>query len=758
MRGWTRGGIARVVAVLALAATGTVAGAAAGATAGTTTTTTKTTPPTITSFSPARGGVGTTVVLRGFGTGLLDATAVSFNGVNAASFTPGTEFLYAVVPAGATTGPISVTTPEGSATSATSFVVTTSESDVASAYQIGIDHSGVQSDAALAPPYTRRWVATLDGTPSYPLIAAGKVFVTTWSGTPNTGTTLWSLDQATGSVVWSKAIPGYYGFSAAAYDSGLVFFLNAGGTLAAFDAATGAQEWSGQLLTSSFTSPPTAANGVVYVSGSGWLYAIDELTGGQIAFESVEYGDHSSPAVSGGSVFVSYACNQAYAFGATVLNPLWHYSTFCSGGGGKTVVSVGGRAYTRDFNGNLILDAATGNLIGPFTPANTTALAPAVDHSSLYVVTAPFNTSPFTLSAQNLADGTTRWSFVGDGRLDTAPIVLATSSTAYVIEGSSSGMLFALDAATGAQVWSANVGAPISAPDEQNAFPLSGLGAGQALLIVPAGNTVSAYVHGSAPTVTSFSPASGPVGTTVTITGTDLSGATAVSVNGIAMSSFTVNSDTQITAVVGAGTTTGPISVTTADGTGTSSGNFTLIPAPIVSSFTPASGPVGTTVTITGTHLSGSTTVSVNGAAVSSFTVVSDTQIAAVIAAGTTSGPISVTTPGGTATSSSNFAVTVPDFSISGSPGTRTVAVGKSTTYVVTVTPSGGFNGSVALSLTGLPSGATASFSPSSTKGVSTLTVQIAHNAKLTTSTLTIRGDSGILSHTTSVVLQISKK
>jgi hypothetical protein len=287
---------------------------------------------------------------------------------------------------------------------------------------------------------------------------------------------------------------------------------------------------------------------------------------------------------------------------------------------------------------------------------------------------------------------------------------------------------------------------------------LSGLGAGQGLLVVGAGNTVSAYVHVPAPAVSSFTPSSGPVGTTVTINGTNLSGATAVSVNGTAVASFTVDSDTQITAVVAAGTTTGPIGVTTPSGAATSSNSFTVIPAPVVSSFTPAGGPVGTTVTIAGSHLSGATAVSFNGTAASSFTVNGDTQITAVVAAGTTSGPIGVTTPGGTATSSGRFAVVVPDFGISASPGTQSVGLGKSTSYTVTVTPSGGFNGTVALSATGLPAGATASFSPASTTSTSTLTVQIAHNAKLTTSTLTIRGTSGSLSHTTSVVLQISKK
>ena len=81
---------------------------------------------------------------------------------------------------------------------------------------------------------------------------------------------------------------------------------------------------------------------------------------------------------------------------------------------------------------------------------------------------------------------------------------------------------------------------------------------------------------GTAPTVTSFTPPSGPVGTSVTIAGTNFTGATAVKFNGMAATTFTVNSATQITATVPTDATTGMISVTTPSGTGTSSSSFTV--------------------------------------------------------------------------------------------------------------------------------------------------------------------------------------
>jgi len=76
------------------------------------------------------------------------------------------------------------------------------------------------------------------------------------------------------------------------------------------------------------------------------------------------------------------------------------------------------------------------------------------------------------------------------------------------------------------------------------------------------------------PVIVSFNPSSGPVGTTVVLTGSGLTGATDVSFNGVPAVSFTVDSDTQITVTVPVGATDGLISVTTAIGTGSSATPF----------------------------------------------------------------------------------------------------------------------------------------------------------------------------------------
>ena len=257
-----------------------------------------------------------------------------------------------------------------------------------------------------------------------------------------------------------------------------------------------------------------------------------------------------------------------------------------------------------------------------------------------------------------------------------------------------------------------------------------------------------------APLIASFSPASGPVGTTVTVTGSNFVGATALTLNGTAVAGFTVVDASTITFAVPTGATSGTIAVTTPGGTATSTGVFTVIvpnpvptitslapatavagaagftltvngtnfisgsvvsfngtalvttfgsatqltaavpasavatagtynvtvtnaapgggtsaattftvtlPVPTIVSFTPTSGPVGTTVTVTGTNFTGATGATLNGLAVSNFMVMGATSVMFDVPTGATSGTIVVTTPGGTATSTATFTVIVPN-------------------------------------------------------------------------------------------------
>ena len=113
-----------------------------------------------------------------------------------------------------------------------------------------------------------------------------------------------------------------------------------------------------------------------------------------------------------------------------------------------------------------------------------------------------------------------------------------------------------------------------------------------------------------------------------------------------------------------------------------------------------------------------------------------------------------------THTATVTLVVATPEFSLSATPGSQTVPHGKSTTYRVNVTPSGGFSGTVALSASGLPTGATATFSPASVNesGSSTMTVKTGNKTPSGSYTLTITGNSTspALTHTTTVSLTVN--
>jgi len=154
------------------------------------------------------------------------------------------------------------------------------------------------------------------------------------------------------------------------------------------------------------------------------------------------------------------------------------------------------------------------------------------------------------------------------------------------------------------------------------------------------------------PSVSSFSPGSGSVGTTVTISGVNFLGATAVAFNGIPASSITVVNNSSLQAVVPVGATTGLIRVTTPAGTAYSSLAFGV--QPTVLGFSPGAGPPGTIVTITGANLDeGLVSIKFNGVT-AAHTTPSFGQVTATVPA-TLTGPIAVTTTNGTYTTATNF-------------------------------------------------------------------------------------------------------
>jgi len=207
------------------------------------------------------------------------------------------------------------------------------------------------------------------------------------------------------------------------------------------------------------------------------------------------------------------------------------------------------------------------------------------------------------------------------------------------------------------------------------------------------GNIVSITRGSAAVSILSFSPRSGPAGTSVTILGAGFSATAAqnaVTFNGVPATVASAATN-RLVAVVPAGATTGPIRVTSPSGTAVSSTPFTVGSngAPSISGFTPTIGTAGDPVTITGANFDpapGGSKVAFNGKSgtVNSATA---TTLGTVVSSSATSGPITVTTLNGRATSTGDFFVPPSPYTAADVGVTGRMAIGE--TRDVTVSQAG---------------------------------------------------------------------
>ncbi len=376
---------------------------------------------------------------------------------------------------------------------------------------------------------------------------------------------------------------------------------------------------------------------------------------------------------------------------------------------GGTSVVITGTNFTGATAVSFGATAATGFTINSSTQITATAPAHAAGTVDVTVMTSSGT------SATSSAD---RFSFVS------APTVTSVSPTAGPTSGGTTvtitGSGFSAANPTGAVKFGAtNATYTINSNTQITATaPANSAGTYDITVTTPGGTSATSasdqYTYVSAPTVTSVSPTAGPTsgGTTVIITGSGFSAAnpTGAVKFGATNASYTINSNTQITATSPANSAgTYDITVTTVGGTSaTSAGDqFTYISAPTVTSVSPTSGPSsgGTTVVITGTKFSGTMAVTFGGTAATSFTVVSGTTITATAPAGSGTVDIRVTAVGGTsATSAADQFTYIPTPTVTSvsptsgpmSGGTTVVITGTNFSGVAAVT----FGGTAATGFT----------------------------------------------------------
>ena len=148
---------------------------------------------------------------------------------------------------------------------------------------------------------------------------------------------------------------------------------------------------------------------------------------------------------------------------------------------------------------------------------------------------------------------------------------------------------------------------------------------------------------------------SGREGARIGILGQDFNSSSIVKFGGVQAETVTLDGPTHITVTVPGGALTGSVTVTTNATSLTSTQQFKVLPT--IMSFTPMSGPVGTSVTISGTGLKQTTSVMFGTEKASRVTVDSDTKVTADVPTGATTGKIAVITKGGSATSANSFTV-----------------------------------------------------------------------------------------------------
>jgi eukaryotic-like serine/threonine-protein kinase len=341
-------------------------------------------------------------------------------------------------------------------------------------YQINPAHNGHITFAnGFATPLAQSWTkdfACCQGI-SYPLIADGKVFVITY------GNDVFALNVLTGDTVWERVLSGDN--YAAAYDNGMLFLTNSSGQVIALDANNGKQKWSRTLYTngSSYSQPPLAANGLVYVTYGSVLYALTEL-GGHQKWANVATDSASSPTLGGGNVYVSSGCNY-FAFSATRGTLKWQTNPGgdCYSGGTYTPVYYDSRLYVvAGQQVSYILDALRGKVLGNFANGGyLPAFFKGTDKRRYQLTVANA-----TLYCIDLKRGTVKWSYSGgNGGIAGAPIVVNN----VAIVSSTYGGIAAVDSMTGAELWTSSSG------DYGGSY----LAAGEGVLAVSNGSTITIY-------------------------------------------------------------------------------------------------------------------------------------------------------------------------------------------------------------------------------------------------------------------------
>jgi outer membrane protein assembly factor BamB len=432
---------------------------------------------------------GGTFYVSAIGTGFASSSTITWNGTNLATTYVSATLLRALVTPAliASTGSASITVvnPQslGGTSGAQNISIVAATLD-ATSYQINPAHTGSVSFQNLALPAGSTWSVDVGGSPSYALIVGGSVYVT---ASVNGSSQLFALNAASGATLWGPiALTGQVNV---AYDGGRLFVVSGSPTtqiISALDPSTGNPLWSATVPGGWFPEPPVAAAGIVYTINGGDVTAFDEGTGATLWNAGIG-GTSGIVSVTPDGVYGAAPCT-AIDLQPAVGTVLWSYNSGCEGGGGSTPVVANGVLYAPDSSAGssgTVFDAESGALSGTYSAS----VIPAFTANTAFLL------SGGTLQGLARSNSQVLWSFAGDGQLSSAPIVVNN----YVFVGSAGGNLYGLDATSGAQVWTQNLGAAVPSSSDYGVVIYTGLSAGDGLLVVPSGTKVTAYTLSTSP-------------------------------------------------------------------------------------------------------------------------------------------------------------------------------------------------------------------------------------------------------------------
>ncbi len=593
-------------------------------------------PPTITAISPTDGpnAGGTVVTITGTNfSGLSGAAAVRFGTTNATSYTVNSATsITATAPAGTGTQNVNVTTPGGT-------TANTSADDYT--------YHGVPTITSLSPsagPNAGGTSVTITGTNFTGLSGAAAVrfgATNATSYTVNSATSITATAPAgTGTQNVSVTNPG--GTSANTVSDDYTYYAIP--TITTISPVTGPAT-GGTVVTITGTNFAglSGASAVRFGTTNAASYTVNSATSITATAPAGTGTENVNVTTPGGTTANTAADDFTYVPAPTVtsLSPTEGPTA------GATVVTITGTNFTGASQVQFGGTNATGYTIVNAT--TITATAPAGTGTVDVRVTTVGGTSANTASDNYTyyAPPTVTALAPSSGPSSGGTLVTITGTNFAGLSGASAVQFGGVDATSYTVVNATTITA--TAP--------AGTGTVNVRVTTPGGTSTNVaaddFTYIPAPTITSLSPDAGPTGgaNTVTITGTNFTGATQVQFGGTNASGFTIVNATTITATAPAGTGAVSVRVTTGGGTSadTAADNYTYAPAPTVTSISPMSGPApgGTAVTITGTGFTGTTQVQFGGSNASGYTVVNATTITATAPPGTGTVDVRVTTPGG---------------------------------------------------------------------------------------------------------------